>query len=62
MRDISEELKEAVRASGKTVKDIADEADVGYHKLAAFVSGRTKKLDAVMAQRVFRSLTGRELV
>lgn len=62
MRDISEELREAVRASGKTVTAIAEEAGVAYHKLSAFLAGRTKKLDANMAQLVFRSLTGKELV
>ena len=41
---------------------IAEEAGVAYHKLSAFLAGRTKKLDANMAQLVFRSLTGKELV
>jgi hypothetical protein len=62
MKDIGEELKKAVKDSGKTVTKIAEDAGVGYFKLAAFVSGRTIRLDASMAQRVFKSLTGRDLV
>lgn len=62
MKDIGEEFKKVVRESGKSLRDISKESGVGYFKLAAFISGRTKTLDGRMAQVVFRSLTGRDLV
>ena len=62
MNDIGEELKRAVRESGKKVPATAKEAGVGYFKLQSFLSGRTMKLDGRMAQHVFRSLTGKDLV
>ena len=62
MNDIADALRRVVRESGKTVTAISQEAGVNYDRLAAFVSGRTKRLDAQMAQRVFKALTGRELV
>lgn len=62
MVDIGDELKRVVKESGKNVKTISKEANVNYDRLAAFISGRTHKLDARMAQRVFQALTGRDLV
>jgi predicted transcriptional regulator len=62
MTDIGDELKRVVRESGKNVKTISKESKVSYDRLAAFVSGRTHKLDARMAQRVFHTLTGKDLV
>jgi len=62
MTDIGDELKRVVRESGKNVMTVSKEAKVNYHRLAAFISGRTTKLDARMAQRVFQALTGRDLI
>lgn len=62
MNDIGEELKRVVRESGKKLSVIAKEANVGYFKLHAFLSGRTSKVDGRMAQLIIKSLTGRDLV
>ena len=62
MTPIESELRRRIaeaRASGRTLKDIADKAHVGYFRLYNFVNKRSPFLDVGTADKLYRSLGGR---
>ena len=62
MTPIETELRRQIaeaRASGQTLKAIADAANVGYFKLYNWLNGRSPILNVGVADRLYRSLGGK---
>lgn len=58
MSERAEALRKRIRESGRGVRGIAIEAEVPPYKLWRWVTGRTKILDMVDADKVEKVLTG----
>lgn len=62
MHDAETEIRRLLDESDKPLKQIADEANVGYHRLHRWFTGRTIVLGVGDAERLYRNLTGKEFV
>lgn len=59
MLSIDQRLRRAIEKDDRSLRSIADLADVPYMSLWAWFNRRQEKLDFVQAEKVFRLLTGK---
>lgn len=59
MLSIDQRLRRAIEKDDRSLRAIADAADVPYMSLWAWFNHRQEKLDFVQAEKVFRELTGK---
>ena len=62
MHDAETELRRLLDEADKPLKQIADEAGVGYHRLHRWFTRRTVTLGLGDAELLYRSLSGKEFV